>query len=120
VEGAAIVGSILLAFGIDAWWTERSDRIRLAAAVENVVAEVSAGRSEIEAAVQRNRSRIAGLRRFLSLGPDEFVTLPHDSLLGIGTSFNPPGPFDPGGSALESLLVGGNLDILGDNELGAL
>ncbi len=25
VEGVVIVGSILLAFGIDAWWEERSD-----------------------------------------------------------------------------------------------
>ena len=26
VEGVVIVGSILLAFGIDAWWDERQDR----------------------------------------------------------------------------------------------
>lgn len=112
-----IVCSILLAFGIDAWWHERSDRVRLAAALDNVVAEVSVGRSEIDAAVQSNRERIAGLNRFLTLAPDGIATLPQDSVLAIATSFAPPRPFDPGGSALESLLAGGNLEILGDDDL---
>ena len=33
VEAVAIVGSILLAFAIDAWWEDRSDNVRLAGAV---------------------------------------------------------------------------------------
>jgi len=33
VEGVVIVGSILLAFGIDAWWDGRQERERTLAAV---------------------------------------------------------------------------------------
>ena len=37
VEGVVIVGSILLAFGIDAWWEDRGDRVAEREALEQLV-----------------------------------------------------------------------------------
>jgi len=117
VEAIAIVGSILLAFAIDAWWDERSDRIRLDGAIQNIAAEVRDARVEIEQAVERNNYRIDGMRRFLSLHPDELQGLPEDSLLSFDGVFYTPSPFDTSGYALQGLLAGGNLEIIADDEL---
>ena len=117
VEAAAIVASILLAFSIDAWWEERSDRIRLAGAIQNTVAEVKDAREEIENAVERNTFRIDGMRLFLSLRSDQLLTLPQDSVTSIGQSIWTPSPFDTSGFALQGLLASGNLEIVADDEL---
>ena len=44
VEGVVIVGSILLAFGIDAWWEGRQEREREATYLSALVAEVERNR----------------------------------------------------------------------------
>ena len=117
VEAAAIVGSILLAFAIDAWWDDRSDNVRLAGAIQNIADEVGDAREEIVNAVERNTFRTDGIRRFLSLHPDELLILPDDSILSFKGVFSTPSPFDSSGYALQGLLAGGNLEIVADNEL---
>jgi hypothetical protein len=116
-ETIAIVASILLAFAIDAWWEERSDYIRLTGAIQNIAAEVSDARDEIDNAVARNTFRIEGIRRFLTLEPDELLELSEDSLLSFDGVFYTPSPFDTSGYALQGFLAGGNLDIVPDDEL---
>ena len=111
VEAIAIVASILLAFSIDAWWEERSDRIRLAGAIQNNAAEIRDAREEIENAAGRNAHRIDGVRRFLALHPDELLELPEETLLFFRDVFYTPSPFDSSGYALQGLLAGGNLEI---------
>jgi hypothetical protein len=117
VEVVAIVGSILLAFAIDAWWDDRSDKIRLVGAIQNIADEVKDAREEIENAVKRNTFRIDGLRRFLSFQPDELQALPDDALLSFSDVFYTPSPFDSSGYALQGFLAGGNLEIVADDEL---
>jgi hypothetical protein len=119
VEAVAILVSILLAFSIDAWWDERSDRISLTGAIKNVSAEVASARVEIERATKRNLDRIDALRKFVSLSPDELLKLDDDSIQFLGQIFAPPSPFDASGFALQGLLAGGNLDIIADEDLGA-
>ena len=116
-EGAVIVGSILLALAADAWWADRSERRTLVTALGNVTTEISVGRDEIAFAVDDNRSRIALYEKLLTLAPAELLALPADSLSLMGWSFWPPRTFDPGGSALETLLAGGGLNIIRDQEL---
>jgi len=119
VEAAAIVTSILLAFSIDAWWDERSDRISLTGAITNLSVEVASARGEIEGATQRNLDRIDALRKFVSLSPDELMKLDDDSIQFLAQMFAVPSPFDASGFALQGLLAGGNLDIIADEDLGA-
>lgn len=116
-EGIAIVASILPAFGIQAWWEGRVERNTLAAALDNLTQEVTVGRSELTAAVADNRLRIDLYTRFLNLTPDELASLPADSLESIGWAFFPPRTFDPGGGALQTLLVGRNLNAIRSERL---
>ena len=109
--------SILLAFAIDASWDARSERVRLEAALQNVVSEVSEGREELEGSLRRNRFRMARLERFLSLSPEGAAALHPDSARAIAVSLVPPSPFDPGGVALQSMLGGGSLDLVADSTL---
>jgi len=117
VEAVAIVASILLAFSIDAWWSDRSDRIRLAGAIQSIAAEIADAREEIQNALDRNAFRIDGIKGFLGLRPDELLTLPEDSILAFSGVFYTPSPFDSSGYALQGLLAGRNLEIIADAEL---
>ena len=116
-EAVAIVGSILLAFAIDAWWDERNDRVRLVSAIQSLAAEVADARIEIVRATQRNQDRIDSLRQFLSHSPEQLFELDASSL--PTRQFGPPSPFDTSGFALQGLLSGGNLEIISDDELRA-
>ena len=118
-EAIAIVASILLAFSIDAWWEERSDRVRLEGAVQNIAAEINEAREEIKNAVQRNNFRIDGMKRFMALDSDELLTLSQDSIVSIGYAITTPSPFDTSGFALQGLLAGGNLESIANEELGS-
>jgi len=117
VEAITIIASILLAFAIDAWWEERSDRIRLTAAIQNIAAEVGDAREEIEKAVQRNQGRIDGMRQFLLLSPDELLTLDEDAIQSIGEAFLTPSPFDTSGFALQGFLTGGSMELIANDAL---
>ena len=44
IEGVVIVGSILLAFGIDTWWEGRQERSQVRAELEALAAEVAEAR----------------------------------------------------------------------------
>jgi hypothetical protein len=47
-EGAAILVSILLAFGIDAWWDERQDRVELRGMLLAVLEDFRASKQNVE------------------------------------------------------------------------
>ena len=80
IEGALIVGSILLAFGIQAGWDERNERRAVQTAVDDVILEVEVGRREISQAIETNLSRVALFEEFLALTVSQLEALPEDSL----------------------------------------
>ena len=51
VEGVVIVGSILLAFGIDAWWQEWKERQAEGAALQQLVVEFAENRDRLDQSV---------------------------------------------------------------------
>lgn len=114
-----IVGSILLAFWIQAWWDEQNERKAVATALNSVVLEVENGRAELTEAIEANLSRVALFEEFLSLTPSEVRELSDDSLDIISASFLPPRTFDGGGSALSGLLAAGGLSLIPDPEVRA-
>ena len=100
VEGVVIVGSILLAFGIDAWWDDVEGRARVGVSLSNVAAEVTVNQVEIRWAIGVNERRRQALVAFLDRTPEEVRLLPTDSLRAIVDQINRPAGYDPGGGAL--------------------
>jgi hypothetical protein len=77
-EGAVILGSILIAFWIDAWWDGRQEAQLEAAMVSAVVAELDANRPGLELALSRASSD--WVNRFIRLTPAGLESMPPDSV----------------------------------------
>ena len=66
VQGAVIVGSILLVFGIEAWWDARQDSVHRAALLEDLEAEIASNRDALASNLGRQRLRSQRLRLVLT------------------------------------------------------
>jgi hypothetical protein len=117
LEGVVIVGSILLAFGLQAWWEGRQERGRVEANLANIAAEIAGNRDEIAGAIARNRYTREIILGVLLREAPELAALPADSLTAFVEAIRPPRTYDAGGAALESLLSGGDLALVDDAEL---
>jgi hypothetical protein len=119
-EGIAIVVSILLAFGIQAWWEGRQDsaqaRSLLLAMLDDFEAAATLlDRVEAETSIlARNGQRLIELGEQGPVSPDHSAQV--DSLLG--SHFLRP-VFDPPMGTVESLIASGRLDLVRNEELVA-
>ena len=100
-EGVAIVVSILLAFGIQAWWEARADRVLELHLLQGFEVELSRDTSDIRFAMNAARGRAAGA--------DELLRLIGDPIAGR-MSETPPGaayagPEGPGTGNLADWLL---------------
>jgi len=79
-ETFVIVGSILLAFGIDAWWDRRGERTAAREHLSVICQDVANDRASLRTYIDANeaRSRTRGL--FLTASPQEVANLPDDVL----------------------------------------
>jgi hypothetical protein len=109
IEGVVIVGSILLAFGIDAWWDSRVQRSRAAEHLEQLSLQLR-GNGEILDEARVRASEVFDASRVLNevIGPDA-AEIPSDSLARLldNTFRLNMGAFEV--SALEALLSEGVL-----------
>ena len=78
-DGAVVVLSILLAFGIDAAWDSRGDRAEERALLEGLYSELTANREEIEEIATTARVAQDAARRFASMTPMEAAAIHPDS-----------------------------------------
>lgn len=89
VEVVVIVGSILLAFGIEAWWEERGERVREQEAIVRLTDEFEAVRTELDRveAVWRGET-VANPTAAVSVPTG--LAIAERTLAAMGTT--PPGP----------------------------
>jgi hypothetical protein len=119
VEVAVIVGSILLAFGIEAAWTEWLERAEEQILLSDLVEELVANRAQLELVTARHTLRIeqlgliideAGLQR-RGLGADSLDVLAEAAFL------NPV--FYPEVGVMERATNGNSLSVVDDPDLRA-
>jgi len=119
VEGTVIVGSILLAFGIDAAWDERGERAREAEALQALSRDFTSADSVLRAQVLVIDSAAAAASAILELvgpGADEHYV---DSLAVLIPLLIRRPTFRPPMGTLEALLGSGDLRVIGDALLKA-
>ena len=111
-----IVFGVLIALGADAAWEERTDRLREREVLSDLLEEFQENETLLEADIESNtRSEAAGTAwagAMLGTAP-----VSSDSLLVLWVATTRWARFDPVTGALRSLLDGGELRIIQDQDL---
>ncbi len=117
VEGVVIVGSILLAFGIEALWDGRQERAEERAILSGLHQDFLGNRERLDAVVEGHSASLQRFNHFRALSSDVLAGLPQDSLNAfLGTLYGSR-TFDPFQGTLEATLSAGKLGILRDIDL---
>lgn len=110
IEGLVIVVSILLAFAIDAWWSERQDRHAEIRQLARVSAELNTNAESIERKLETLRVAVAATSEFLSwMGPEPTIVGPK-IFLNAWTELYSIGTLTLLTGASEDYLAEGRLD----------
>lgn len=118
LEGAVIVVSILLAFSIDAWWSNRIEQQREREQLVSMLTEFEAslsGLDEVLTSIQGHASDVESLIALLKAAGDEPVMVP-GPLLGSAITWRTS---DVSTSTLDALMASGDLNLLRNVELRA-
>jgi hypothetical protein len=117
-EGAVIVGSILLAFAIDAAWDERGDEVQESALLSGLEEDFQAAKDEFARARTLHEEKTAAAAQLLSWAESgESGSAPLDQVeVAVSTLFAHP-TFDPPMGTIQTVLSSGRLDLLTNSEL---
>ena len=108
VEAVAIVGSILLAFAIDAWWEDVKDARQQAKLVASLQQDFETTKVRLEKSIEYVDSLIARTSSFFeAVSSDELVLT--ESLRHFGGGANHKIDFEPAMSAYEGAVATGEL-----------
>ncbi len=116
VEAAAIVGSILLAFAIDAWWDEIGDRRSERAVLEALDAEFKKNQELLNEQIDVYHRRASAASALLSLGSSA-TNLEPDILNSHWRWVIRGGTYDPSTGVLDAAVSSGNITVIRDPEL---
>ncbi len=118
VEGVVIVGSILLAFGIQAWWDERQERGLVRRDLMSVAQELGVNRESVLWQSDRMERQTLGgaeVLKILEADRDDTTTPLPDTLVFLVTSTVPT--LDPSSGALTTLIASGRLTFVDDEDV---
>jgi hypothetical protein len=116
-EGVVIVASILLAFGIDAWWADVQDQKEAELILRALGTEFRENLAELRAVHDvhvRYAQELGGLVGLMASQPDGSILQVADSELRPLISFRTA---DPATGTLSTLLASGRIDLIRNEEL---
>jgi len=111
-EAAAIVASILLAFAIDAWWDERSDRAEEKEILESLQVEFEANRREAADVILAHERSVQYVAMLMGLSDDEILALSAEDVERHLRYFANPRTFDAIRGSVDALTSAGKLGLL--------
>ena len=115
-----IVVSILLAFALDAWWTESQERERVGEMLEAVASEFESEVAAMDSVAAENERAIAWYGKTLQRTRPELPPLSEDSLEILGNEIYDFQIWEAGFGALAALLNGALLEKVPEPELRRL
>ncbi len=117
VEATTIVGSILLAFAIDAWWQRRSELEQADALIVSLHADFEASQNHLETWLAGTRwifrSSSELLNHIKNAEPDEEISVSLELIVG---SIGAP-TYSPTDSTWEAAFSSGQIELIEDIEL---
>jgi hypothetical protein len=114
LDGAAVLGAILVAFALDAWWSDREEAARTDELVEAIASEFEAAADQLDSIMAENEQYMTRRTRFLRRTQPGERTIPNDSLdsyLGGKGDFQ---VYNPAFGALSTLKSIGGLERISD------
>ena len=119
IEAAAIVGSILLAFAIDAWWEERAIRIEEQQVLQGLGLEFHSIRDVLSRHLSMHLQGMQALEDFLSAAGNGGVEEAGPIVDAVLLELLVPRTSDLGSGTLTALLGSGRIEILSNRTLRA-
>ncbi len=116
-EGAVIIISILLAFGIDAWWDRMLERREEGDAIEGLAGDFRENVAGLDETIRHHQETLDRLSRLAAMSPAELAAVPGDSADGFVFAIVAPWTFDRQDGTLDGLIASGALNVLRDVEL---
>lgn len=116
-EGLVIVVSILLAFGIDAWWEEQGARAEERSVLLALEAEFRSNAERLSSALTWYQERYASARRILELSDGPAGALSDEELRSLLSDLLRKRSFYLDSGAHDALLASGELAVISDEEL---
>lgn len=117
VEATAIVVSILLAFGIDAWWNERGERKAEVVLLERLLADFIEIQSGLILVEEEHRDTSNACIAVLEIPLGEPLPTSPEMDQMIGLIFLTSRTFNPGTGAVASFLSGEGAQLIEDQDL---
>ncbi len=115
-----IVASILIAFGLEAWWDGKRTLDEERAALAAVRDDLRAARLELDTVMAHNERAVTAVRTVLAMDPAALESLDPDSASVLTRlSFGGGLTFDPTTGALQAILSGGTLADIRNDRLAA-
>ena len=116
-EALVIVSSILLAFGIDAWWEERKDRVEEQEILHGLYDEFSQNRERLERDMlidATNSQILVAILEAIDSGVWNEQEIPIDGVIGDMLS---PSTSDLGNGVFDALVNAGRIELLSNKDL---
>jgi len=117
LEAILIVASILLAFGIDAWWNERQERIEEAEILQGLKQEFDRNQTILEIQIALHSDALLAIEELLAASRRGFwESDAHSVDEALGLLISPP-TTDIGSGVLDALVGAGRIQILSNKNL---
>jgi|GEM_PF-3287463 len=117
-EGMAIIVSILLAFGIDAWWEDRQQQHDETVLLQAILDDLTEKRSRLAYDRRYNQAILESARTLVNAAATPQRNLENDVIdrhIGFTWWYNDPSIWDS--AAMTSLITGGDLSSISSSEL---
>jgi len=113
-EGVVIVGSILLAFAIDAGWDAHRQRVDEQAVLASLESEFVANLATLNKVIARHEEFAKSAAGLEAMSDDEVRAIPDESIEDYERAFGQWMTFEPRGGVLASLVGDGQLGLIQD------
>lgn len=120
IEAAAIVGSILLAFAIDAWWEDRQNLESEQFALRSLREDFSASRQELSQRLQTLENSQIQFAEFQSFNPEDFEQLQQSTIDQMITGLGIGATFDPFLGTIDAMVADGRLALIRNQKIREL
>jgi hypothetical protein len=113
----AVLGAILVAFALDAWWGEHAEATRTRELLEAIAGEFDGAAVELDSIIAENDRFMTSRVAFLGRAARDSRPIPDDSLalyLDVDADFQ---IYNPSFGALSTLIAGGGLERVAEPDL---
>ena len=117
IEGVVIVASILLAFGIEAWWAERQERQEEQRLLQNLHAEFAETRELFAEGVRAHQDFRESATRLVDFEPSDRSLAANLDFFRVYVVFR---TVYPKTGVLDGMLATGRLDLISSDELRSM